>query len=106
MRLGTLPFFVLASLIVFFWTRHASTRDRAIATALFTLLRPCWLIAGLATTDMGLTACLGAAFYSAISLGEPRLVLKRAVLFGLATAAAALAKFTALIYYPAAILLA
>jgi hypothetical protein len=106
MRLGTLPFFVLASLIVFFWGRWAFDAVTAVAaTALFTLLPPVLAHAGLATTDMGLTACLAAAFYAAIRWAESP-AMGRAVIFGLATAAATLAKFTTLIFFPAAMVLA
>src|SRR5438876_489383 len=76
-----------------------------IATALFTLLPPILAHAGLATTDMALTACIAAAFYAAMLWAESP-TIKRAVLFGIAAASAALAKFTALIFFPAAMLLA
>jgi len=106
MRLGILPFFVAASLITFFWTRYAFDGPTAVfATLLFTLLPPVLAHAGLATTDMGLTACLAAAFYSAVRWCEVTSV-KRSVLFGLATAAAALTKFTSLVYLPAAFAIA
>jgi hypothetical protein len=102
MRAGILPFFVLASLVVFFWARHAHGNDvAAVATALFTLLPPVLAHSGLATTDMGFTACLTAAFYAAIRWTEEP-TTTRAILFGLATAGAVLTKFTALVFFPAA----
>ena len=100
MRLGVLPFFVLASLTVFFWARHSFGNSTAVlATLLFTLLPPVLAHSGVATTDMGLTACLGAAFVSLLLWNESP-TWTRAVALGLATAAAVLTKFTALGYFP------
>ena len=55
MRAGILPFFLLACLVVFFWTRHIFGNPEAVfATLLFTLVPPVLAHAGVATTDMGL----------------------------------------------------
>ena len=106
MRAGILPFFFLASMVVFFWTRHTfGAPAAALATLLFTLVPPVLAHAGLATTDMGLAACLGAAFFALILWAESP-TWKRSVFLGLAGASAALSKFTALGYFPAATLLA
>jgi hypothetical protein len=106
MRAGILPFFFLACLVVFFWTRHTfGSPAAALATLLFTLLPPVLAHAGLATTDMALAACLGAAFFSLVLWAEAP-TWKRSVFLGLAGASAALSKFTALGYFPAAAVLA
>jgi hypothetical protein len=106
MRAGILPFFFLAALVVFFWTRHIfGAPAAALATLLFTLLPPVLAHAGLATTDMALAACLGAAFFSLVLWAEAP-TWKRSALLGLTGAAAVLSKFTALGYLPAAAVLA
>jgi hypothetical protein len=100
MRLGNLPFFILGGLVVFFWARRYFGRaTAALATLLYTLLTPVLAHAGLATTDMGLAACLGAAFLAALVwVEEP--TYGHAVVFGVCSALVALAKFTALGFYP------
>src|SRR5260370_6315869 len=71
MRAGILPFFLLACLVVFFCTRHIfGNPDAALATLLFTLVPPVLAHAGLATTPMGLAACLGLAFFSLVPWPE------------------------------------
>jgi hypothetical protein len=106
MRLGNLPFFILGGLVVFFWTRRYFSRAvGAAATLLYTLLTPVLAHAGLATTDMGLAACLGAAFLTAIIWAEEP-TNRHAILFGVCSALAALAKFTALGFFPLGIVFA
>lgn len=106
MRLGILPFFWLACGVVYLWCRHHFNGAVApLAVALFTLLPPVLAHAGIAGTDMALTGCLGAAFLSLIRWAEsPN--WKRGALLGVTTAVAVLAKFTALLYLPAAATLA
>ena len=105
-RLGVLPFFLLACFVVYFWARHHFGNLAAVlATGLFTLLPPVLAHAGLATTDMALTACLGAAFFSFVLWAE-KPTLPRTLLLGAAAALAALSKFTALGFLPAAVALA
>ena len=100
MRLGTLPFFVLAGLEVFWWARRSfGGATAALAAALFTLIPPVLAHGGVATTDMGVTACLGAAFLSMLAWAEAP-GWRRAIVFGVATAASVLTKFTALGYFP------
>ena len=103
MRAGILPFFLLACLVVFFWTRHTfGSPAAALATLLFTLVPPVLAHAGLATTDMGLAACLGAAFFALILWAESP-GWKRSVLSGPRQAhRRCCCKFTALGYLPAA----
>jgi hypothetical protein len=101
MRAGILPFFLLACLVVFFWTRHIfGNPEAALATLMFTLVPPVLAHAGVATTDMGLAACLGLAFFSLVQWAEEP-TWKRSVFLGMAAAAAALTKFTALGFFPA-----
>jgi hypothetical protein len=98
MRLGTLPFFWLACFVIFHWARRDFGKSVAVlATALFTLIPSVLAHAGLATTDMALTACLLAAYYALLVwAGAPR--YRNAVFFGLAAGAAALSKFSAFGY--------
>jgi 4-amino-4-deoxy-L-arabinose transferase-like glycosyltransferase len=106
MRLGILPFFFLASLVVYWWAKHHFGGPVAvIATGLFTALPPVLAHAGLGTTDMALTACMGAAFFSLVLWGEAP-TRKRSMLFGFATALAVLSKFTALGFLPVVAVLA
>ena len=106
MRLGILPFFWLACLVVFLWARRISGAPvAAIAIGLFTMIPTVLAHAGLATTDMALAACLGAAFYSLLLWAETP-DWKHGLLLGVATASAALSKFTALGFLPAAAALA
>jgi hypothetical protein len=106
MRLGVLPFFVLACLVVFFWTRsHFSATSAVMATALFTLIPPVLAHAGLATTDMALTACVGLAFFLLVRWAEDP-TWKRAALAGFACGLATLSKFTALGFLPISVELA
>ncbi len=106
MRLGILPFFWLACLVVFLWARRISGAPVAvIATGLFTMIPTVLAHAGLATTDMALAACLGAAFYCLLLWAETP-SWKNGLLLGVATAFAALSKFTALGFLPAATVLA
>jgi hypothetical protein len=105
-RLGVLPFFLLACLVVYVWARHHFGNSTAVlATGLFTLIPPVLAHAGLATTDMALTACLGAAFFSLVLWAE-KPTLPRTLLLGAAAALAALSKFTALGFLPAGVALA
>jgi 4-amino-4-deoxy-L-arabinose transferase-like glycosyltransferase len=68
---------------------------------MFTFLPPVLAHAGLATTDMALTAFTGCAFLAALFwLEHP--TLPRSALFGACTALAVLSKFSALAFLPAA----
>jgi 4-amino-4-deoxy-L-arabinose transferase-like glycosyltransferase len=75
------------------------------AVFLFTFLEPVLAHAGVATTDMALTACLGAAFLSAVRwMEEPS--NGRAALFGLCGGLAIVSKYSSLAFFPAAVLIA
>jgi len=106
MRIGILPFFVLASLVVYLWARHGFGGEVGVmATALFTLTPAVLAHSGLATTDMALTACLGAAFYALLRWAESP-TWPRTALLAVTAAAGLLAKFSFLAFFPTAALLA
>jgi hypothetical protein len=103
MRLGNLPFFVLACLVVCGWAWHTFGKPvAAVATGLFTLLPTVLADAGLATPDMAVTATVSAAFFAAILWAE-RPTVWRSLVWGLFMGLACLARFTALGYIPTAI---
>ena len=105
-RLGILPFFWVACLVVFRWTRDLfGPLTALLATLLFTNLPPVLAHAGLATTDMVFTAMFCAAFYMLLRwVTAPTLVTT--TLFGAALGLALLAKFTTFVYFPAAVAVA
>jgi hypothetical protein len=103
-RLGILPFFWIACLVVWIWAKRVyGAAVAAVAVFLFSFLPPVLAHAGLATTDMALTAFLGAAFLAGLIWME-RPSLSHAALFGGATGLAVLAKFSTLAFFPAAII--
>jgi hypothetical protein len=102
-RLGILPFFWLACWVVFWWARRSFGDVMAVFAALcFTVLPPALAHAGLATTDMALTATFGAAWVMMLSWLE-RPTWARSALFGLTLAATVLSKFSVLVFFPAAV---
>ena len=105
-RLGILPFFWIACWVVYAWgKRWAGTRVALAALFLFSFLPVVLAHAGLATTDMALTAFLGAAFFTGLVwLEQP--TLRNALIFGAATGLMTLSKFSGLVYFPAAAILA
>ncbi|HWC96439.1 MAG TPA: glycosyltransferase family 39 protein [Candidatus Sulfopaludibacter sp.] len=103
-RLGILPFFWICSAVVYLWARrYLGYREAAFALLLFTFIPSVLAHAGLATTDMALTAFLSAAFLSGLVWAE-RPELGRAAVFGLCTGLAVLSKFSTLPYLPCAFL--
>ena len=105
-RAGNLPFFWLACWMVFLWGRRIfGSAGAVIAVLIFTMIPTLLAHAGLSTTDMGLTATFAAALYALMRiLEEPG--PKTAAWFGLALGLMVLAKFSALVYFPAGIALA
>lgn len=102
-RLGNLPFFWIACLVVYLWgVRYYDAAVAATAVLLFTFLPPVLAHAAVATVDMAVTAFLGAAFLSALAWLE-RPDLPRSLLFGTTTALAILAKYSTLVFLPAAL---
>lgn len=101
-RAGILPFFWIACFVVYAWTRRDWGRPTAVvALFFFTMLPPVLAHAGLATTDMALTAFVGAAFLAA-RLWAEKPDWRTAVVFGVCGALAVLSKFSSLPYFPAA----
>lgn len=106
MRIGVLPFFLLGCAVVYVWARRYFGGAAAFfAVAFFTLTPQVLADGGLATTDMALAACLGAAFLALLLWAESP-TWGRSAILGAACALAALSKFTALGFLPAAAALA
>ena len=100
-RLGILPFFLLACLMVFLWGKHTGGPEAGlIATFLFTTIPPVLAHAGLVTTDMAATAFAAAGAYAALLWAE-RPDRKRTVLLGLALGFGIIAKYSLVVFLPA-----
>ena len=101
-RLGVLPFFILAGIVVFLWTHRLFGNVAAVvATLLFTTLPPVLAHSGIATTDVALTGSLALALYALWCwLEQP--TTARGLGLGLAVAAAVLSKLSSLLFLPAA----
>jgi len=105
-RLGILPFFWIACAVVYLWAAHYFGRALAVLAVFFFSFTPSVLAhAGLATTDMAVTALLGAAFLAGLFWVEQPTLL-RGLSFGVCTGLAVLSKFTTIPYLPAAFLVA
>lgn len=98
-RAGILPFFWVACAVVWLWgVRYFGRLEAVAAVFLFTFLEPVLAHAGLATTDMALTAFLGAAFLSgAVWMETP--TLRNAALFGLCAGLAVISKYSSLPFF-------
>ncbi|MBZ5621557.1 MAG: glycosyltransferase family 39 protein [Acidobacteriia bacterium] len=105
-RLGILPFYWIACLVVYAWGKWYFNPSVAVVSVfLFSFLPPVLAHAGLATTDMAVAAFLGAAFLAALVWVE-RPTAFDAVLFGAATGLAALSKSSSLVFFPAIVIVA
>ncbi len=105
-RLGILPFFWIACAVVYCWgARYFSKALAVTAVFLFSFTPTVLAHAGLATTDMALTAFLGAAFLAGLIWIE-RPAPSTAAWFGLCAGLAVLSKFTTLLFLPAAAVVA
>ena len=104
-RAGILPFFWIASAVVFLWAlRSGGPLAAVMATLLFTTLPPVLAHSGLITTDMAAVAFTGAAAYASLLwLETPD--RKRTILFGVCLGLAALSKFSAIPFLAAALVL-
>ena len=103
-RCGILPFFILACLMVWFWTKHLFGRTAAlVAVLLFSNIPPILGHSGVATTDMAAAATLASALY-AVTLYLETPTWRRGVLLGLALAAAVVAKFSNIAFFPVSLL--
>ena len=99
-RAGILPFFVLACVCVWLWSRRLLGEWGALAPVfLFTHMPPVLAHAGLATSDMAVSAGICAAAYAFTRWREAP-DLRRGLPLGLALAAAFLAKFSSVLLVP------
>lgn len=106
-RLGILPFFWITCWVTFSCTRWISGKASAAVLALFLVtMTPAILAhAGLATTDLGLTAMLLLAIYTGWRwLEAPG--WGRAAIFGASTGLAVLSKFSTIPFMPSVALVA
>lgn len=102
-RIGVLPFFCLAALIVAVWSSCLFGRAAGlIAVAFFTTLPPTLAHAGLATLDMGITATLMLFFYF-LHMWLEHPTAARSLLLGCGFAVAILSKLTAILFIPVCI---
>jgi hypothetical protein len=103
-RAGILPFFWIASAVVFLWGwREGGASAALIGTLLFTTLPPVLAHSGLITTDMAAAALIGAAALASLYWVD-RPGGARTILFGLALGLACLSKFSALLFLPVGLL--
>jgi hypothetical protein len=101
-RAAMLPFFWVACLVTYWWGARYFGRAVAVAAVfLFTFLQPVLAHAGLATTDMALTAFMGAAFLAGMIWLE-RPSLRHGLVLGVALGLMVLSKFSSLVFLPAA----
>ncbi|MEI9812436.1 MAG: glycosyltransferase family 39 protein [Acidobacteriota bacterium] len=100
-RAGNLPFFWLACAVLF-WAaaRWMGRAQAALAVVVFTLIPPVLGHAGLATTDMALTACLALAFY-ALARWVERPTPMMGAFVGFAVGLAVISKFSTFVFLPA-----
>ncbi len=103
-RTGILPFFWIACLVVYFWGRRCfDSITGLMAVLLFTQLPGILAHSSLATTDMALTAFVGAALYGTLAWFESP-TLGRALVGGGCLGLAVLCKFSTFAFVPAALL--
>ena len=100
-RAGVLPFFLLATFMVWYWT-HTRYGDgpALVAIFLFTTSPVVLAHAGLATTDMAAAATFTLALFTYINFLEKPSYLRASIL-GIAVALAVLSKFSTLLFLPA-----
>jgi hypothetical protein len=101
-RAGILPFFWIASVVVFLWARRlGGPAAGVVAALLFTTLPPILAHAGVTTTDAALCAMTGAAGLASLYWAE-RPTVRRSLVFGALLALACISKFSALVFMPGA----
>jgi hypothetical protein len=100
-RIGVLPFFIIGTLVVFFWTKRSFGAPAAlIASAVFTLLPTILAHSAVATTDVALAAmCCWAVYAFTLWLRQP--TFRTGAHFGVATGLAICTKLSALVFLPA-----
>jgi hypothetical protein len=105
-RLGELPFLILLCVAAWKWGRRLLGEAGGALTVLLVVTNPNILAhAGLATTDIGITATMAAALYSYVNWTGDR-TRRNAIWFGVWMALATLTKFSALPFIGLTILLA
>ena len=105
-RLGILPFFWIAAIVVYLWSRRTLGAGIALLAALaFTGMPAILGHAGVATTDMALTAFLLATMFAAAIWAESPTIV-HSLFFGLAGGLAVLSKFSALPFFGLAAIIA
>ena len=101
-RLSVLPFFFFAACVVFLWACHEFGDFAAVmAVGLFTTLPIVLAFSGIAYTDM-IAASTQAAFLFVFVIWLQRRTTRTTILLGIAAGLALSAKFTSLIFLPAA----
>jgi dolichyl-phosphate-mannose-protein mannosyltransferase len=102
-RIGTLPFLVLACVVVFLWAHRWFGKVAAMfALLLFGSLPPILGHAGQATTDMAVAATVAAGLYMFVRWLEQPDGLRTGLL-GIAFGAAVASKFSAIAFLPACV---
>lgn len=100
-RIGVLPYFIIATLVVFFWTKRLlGVTAGVLAVAVFTQLPTILAHSSVATTDVALTAmfCCSLYFFTRW-LEEPN--LRSSAQFGVATGLALGTKLSTVVFLPA-----
>src|SRR5437868_12732453 len=98
-RLGVLPYFIIATLVVFFWTKRLFGWQSALfAAAVFTQLPTILAHSSNATTDVALTAMFCCALYAfTLWLREPN--FRIAAVFGIASGLALSTKLSTVVFF-------
>ena len=100
-RMGVLPYLIIATVVVFLWTKRlCGTAAALLATAVFTQLPVILAHSSVATTDVPLMAMFCWSLYAFTRwLREPS--LRSAAEFGIAAGLAVSTKLSTLVYLPA-----
>lgn len=100
-RAGVLPFFLIATFLVWYWSRARYGEIPALLAVLLFTTTPVVLgHAGQATTDIAITATLTGTLLAGIYFLE-RQTYARVALLGMAVGLAVLSKFSSLVFLPA-----
>ena len=103
-HLGILPFFWIGCLAVYFWARrYFGVPTAVVAVFLFSFIPTVLAHSAVTTTDMALTAFMGAVYVAMLFWCENPSD-KRSLIFGTMGALAILSKFSCLAFFPAATL--
>lgn len=101
-RAAMLPFFWVACLVTWWWgARYLGRATAVVAVFILTFLQPVLAHSGLATTDIALTAFMGATFLAGLVWLE-RPGTRHALWLGIALGLMVLSKFSSLVFLPAA----